>query len=66
MTDWTNRLGSQCTFKDGLPISHAFYSKGNVLDGLLALVPSGTALFRLGAARVPVLYGLAGGFDGDV
>jgi hypothetical protein len=64
--DLSRRLASQCTIKDGLPIPLAFCSRGRVLDGLLALVPVGTVVFQLEAARVPVSYGLAGGFDGGV
>ncbi len=66
MTDLSRRLASQCTIKGGLPIPLAFYSRDRVLDGLLALVPVGTIVFQLEAARVTVSYGLAGGFDGGI
>ncbi len=66
VTDLTRRLVSQCTIKGGLPIPLAFCSRGRILDGLLAVVPVGTVVFQVEAARVLVSHGLAGGFDGGV
>jgi hypothetical protein len=61
-----NRLDSPCTIGDGRTIPHAFCNKDKVLDGSLALLSVDTFLCQLGAACGSVLYGLAGGFDGDV